>query len=351
MINNIFIKLTTIFSNRKYAIAALLVLVVSVALAVVMSQSNNKIQLQASKELTWDEYVVAKDTYVGMARKRDPSFALDSLREQIKKDDKLSHSCHAIVHEIGHEAYEMYGSFSKSMQYQDELCNSGYLHGIIESIFSETKDILKTMNSICGASTIQNFANWQCYHGIGHGLMFFTENNVPDSVKLCEVYIDTFARASCINGVYMENFGVDQDTHVSAYVDKNRPLYPCNEKTTFYKEDCYVYAPTYYLFVHKNDYKGALRMCRDAEAKYRLICVSGVGSQAMKDNSNNPKLVERICLTGKISQIGACISGMATLAVNHYGSTTPVRSLCKDLYFFNRGACVRAVEKQEYLFK
>jgi hypothetical protein len=149
----------------------------------------------------------------------------------------------------------------------------------------------------------------------------------------------------------MENFSADQDRHVSEYVDANRPLFPCTEKITRYKEDCYVYAPTYYLFVHKNDYKGAFKMCRDAEAKYRSVCVTGVGSQAMKDNINNPKLVERICLIGSLTQIRSCVGGMAILAVNHYGSTTPVRALCKELYFFNRGFCEDVVNMQERLFK
>ena len=47
----------------------------------------------------------------------------------------LCASCHDLVHEVGREAYKKYGDFSEAMKYQDEVCNSGYLHGYIESRF------------------------------------------------------------------------------------------------------------------------------------------------------------------------------------------------------------------------
>lgn len=35
------------------------------------------------------------------------------------------------------------------MKYQDEVCNSGYLHGIIEARFSRSDDVFADMKTMC----------------------------------------------------------------------------------------------------------------------------------------------------------------------------------------------------------
>lgn len=343
-----------ILSHHRVVIGCSLIILLGVLVmifgSVYSKHLNSDTSLNVSQVLSWDEYVSVKDIYVARLLKNDPLVVLASLREDIKKDSRLAHSCHVIVHELGHAAYETYGSFSDAMRYQDELCNSGYLHGIIESVFSETKDLTTTISTICTASTTSKYKRYQCYHGVGHGVMFFTENDLPASLKLCESYNDIFAVSSCVNGVFMENFNVDQGAHISKYIDEHNPMYPCTVQAIAYKADCYLYPAVYYLYIHKNDYKGALKACESAEAPYRLTCATGVGSQAIKDNINNPRVAERLCMSNRLYQIQPCITGMSMLYVNHFGSTTPAVAMCQELLFFNKGTCLRAVEAQRELF-
>jgi hypothetical protein len=337
--------------NKKYFsyLSFLIIALVGVGYAYSVYRAGLHESSQTVEELTWDEYLVAKDSFVEIMTKQNPKVAMEALRETISKNNKVAHSCHAITHELGHEAYEKYGSFSGAMKYQDELCNSGYTHGVIESAFSETKDILKTMHTICGDSGLQNFATWQCYHGVGHGVMFFTDNELPIALKLCETYKDTFARSSCVNGVFMENFNVDQESHVSKYVDVSNPMSPCVKQSGVYKTDCYVYAPTHYLFVHKGDYKGALKACTTVEGAYRQVCAQGVGSQALKDFVNDHKRVERLCMSGKLSLMRSCVEGMSAMYLNHTASPVQARTLCDELYFFNKKWCRQVIDTQAAL--
>jgi hypothetical protein len=243
-------------------------------------------------------------------REENPRVALDRIRGEIETDDALSRSCHSLVHEVGREAYEKYGDFGEAMKYRDDLCNSGYLHGIIESKFSQSEDVFADMKAMCGRYEPGRYMSWQCYHGIGHGAMFYTSNDLPRSLEMCDGFEDVFGRSSCANGVFMENFNTEQKAHVSKYLKESDPFYPCAEQAERHKADCYLYAPTYFLDLEGDDYTAALEWCEGAEAGYEPTCARGVGSQMMKENLNDPKLVESTCMRGEPEQTAPCIVGM-----------------------------------------
>lgn len=298
---------------------------------------------------TREEYRVFKENFLNVVQEADPGVALASLREQIKDNDPLSRVCHDITHEIGHEAYEKYGSFGEAMQFQDEICNSGYLHGVIERHFLSADDLTSTMQTTCAAYNPGSFMHWECIHGIGHGLMFFTNNDVPKSLELCDTYPSQFERSTCVNGVFMENFIVDQETHTSKYVSDDNWLFPCSDQEKKHKTDCYIYAPTYYLSQNENDYIGALNLCRNAEDAFVDTCIQGVGSQAMKEHINDPKFVEAQCMTGT-EKTGECLEGVVGLYINHFGGLSEAKQLCTILEPDNRKTCEHVINSREILF-
>jgi hypothetical protein len=193
--------------------------------------------------------------------------------------------------------------------------------------------------------------SWQCYHGIGHGAMFYTSNDLPRSLEMCDGFEDEFGRSSCANGVFMENFNTEQTAHVSKYLEESDPFYPCAEQAERHRADCYLYAPTYFLDPEGDDYAAALEWCKGAEAGFEASCAYGVGSQAMKENLNNLGLVESVCTGGEPEQTTPCIEGMAGLYVNHHGALEPARALCARLEAANRRACYAEVEAHASLFE
>lgn len=303
-----------------------------------------------TQALSSEEYKNTKNELIEHMKQKNPRVALETLREKMKSNQAITRSCHDLVHEIGHAAYEKYDDFGQAMQYQDELCNSGYLHGIIENHFSKSNDIFTTMNTVCNQYSPKSFIGWECLHGVGHGLMYFTENNLPKSISFCEEYADIFSRQTCINGVFMENFNVDQKLHVSKYLDANNPMSPCTQQKPKYKTDCYLYAPTYFLSLHKNEYLDALQWCKTAEDEFQLTCATGVGSQAIKENIANPKFVESLCMQGSRDATNACIAGMVGLYINHFGGLNEAKMLCTKLEKTNQKICEQTIVSQQTLF-
>ncbi|MCH7641320.1 hypothetical protein IID22_03930, partial [Patescibacteria group bacterium] len=297
-----------------------------------------------------EEYAVVKEEFLGLINIHDPKFALTELRERVKTNNALLRSCHVLVHEIGHEAYQKYGDFGKAMKYQDEICNSGYLHGIIETHFSKSVDFSTAMQTVCNPYPLGKYLSWECYHGVGHGVMYYTSNDLPKSLELCDRYESSFARENCANGIFMENFNTDQKIHPSRFLKESDPFYPCQEQLARYKGDCYFYAPTYYLSLYKNDYLGALKWCEGTELLYKSTCAQGVGNQAIKENINTPKLVEEICMSNKSEQVDSCIYGMVDLFIKHHGSLETGQKLCEQLELSNRQTCYFSIQSSSVLF-
>jgi hypothetical protein len=250
----------------------------------------------------------------------------------------------------GRESYGKYEDFGEAMKYQDEICNSGYLHGIIEARFSESEDVFADMETMCDEYPTNSTLSWQCYHGLGHGVMYYTANDLPRSLEMCDAFASNFARATCSNGLFMENFSADQKLHLSEYLDESNPLYPCAEQIKPHKENCYLYAPTYFLSINEGDYTGALELCNGAEKPLRQACARGVGAQTLKENINDPKLVEAACESGSPEQVEPCVNGMASLYISHHGSPEPARELCGQLEETNQQACRGAIESHTRRF-
>ncbi len=71
----------------------------------------------------------------------------------------------------------------------------------------------------------------------------------------------------------------------------------------------------------------------------------------MKENLDEPELVESICEKGDPGQTGPCVTGMASLYVNHHGSLKPGRELCGRLQAPNRGTCLDTVRIMAPMFE
>ena len=304
-----------------------------------------------AEELTKEEYEKVKNEYVALVRDEDPRVALERLRDEIETNDALLRSCHPLVHDIGHAAYEKYGDVGEAMKYQDEVCNSGYLHGIIESHFEDSENPLATMKTMCDRYPEGSYVSWQCYHGLGHGVMFYTANDLPRSLEMCDALESDFDRRNCANGVFMENFNADQKLHLSKFLKESDPFYPCMEQPERHKANCYLYAPTYFLSLNEGEYAAALEWCEGAEAGFKSQCAYGVGTQAMKENLNDPKSVESTCMNGDPEQTAPCIEGMVGLYINHYGSLEPARELCTRLEPASRRTCYGSVAAYKSLFR
>lgn len=258
-------------------------------------------------------------------KEKDPRFAIEKLKQMSNQSESISASCHEILHKFGHLAYEEYDDFSKAISYNDPVCISGYTHGVIEAMFSESDDIESSLENSCDDLN-NGYLTWQCHHGLGHGLMFRYSNDVDTSVKLCNKNSGGMASA-CANGAYMEHFNEDIDDQ-SFLENSGQILDFCRGRE--YKDDCFYNAPIQFLYESNYDYKGAIEWCTSnkLEPEEENACIAGIGSQAARRNYNDISTVQDICSLSPNDLDVACISGMLDTFFSYSGKMEDRERAC-----------------------
>ena len=266
-----------------------------------------------------------------------PPGAFLRLRSVLVDDPALESLCHGLVHEIGHAAYEKEG-FDGALKYEDDLCGSGYIHGIVEEHLDRVRDIEAVLPTVCDPDAAK------CFHGIGHGLMYKLDNDLERSVALCGTFPEAFQRVQCAEGVFMEIFDSETRFHASSYLKEDDPLFPCRGLDAVNEGVCAFYATRYYLRLHPRAYEGALAWCMESVPKGpRDACIKGVGDSAMKQNITDPLFVESLCMHVSEPKRHYCIEGMVSYAIVHAAKTSAGEAMCPRLMPRNRPACAKAV--------
>jgi hypothetical protein len=294
---------------------------------------------------TTDLFAFYRDKLQAQVKSTDPTGALTSLDLISKHLPAVGRICHGLAHEIGQAALAKYG-FTTSLTYDAPTCGSGYLHGVVEAKLAKSTDILHDLITTCSVN------DGRCLHGIGHGLMYFTLNDIPKSLGFCNHLQNNESRIYCSEGVFMENFGTDVRIHPSVWLKPLEPAYPCAQQSVQYKSSCYFYAPTYYLNVHPNQYLSAIAWCTSSEIAYRQTCATGVGSRAMKYNITQPAVARTICIQiidGKYR--ASCIDGMVSYYLVHTNSEKGVENICTLYLGPNRTQCLSSASVRKGWFK
>ena len=126
--------------------------------------------------------------------------ALTLFDEQIASDELVRADCHRIGHVIGSAAFARYeGNVAKTFALGSSTCASGYYHGILERAFvgvnTKTK-LVDVARALCDGSGVRRrgFLDYQCRHGLGHGLMIQTGYDLPLALSTCAELADPLGR-------------------------------------------------------------------------------------------------------------------------------------------------------------
>lgn len=272
----------------------------------------------------------------------NPRAAIEELKAVTEEDPSVLANCHEIIHELGHEAYEKYNSFAVAMSYHDSFCTSGYTHGVIEQLFGEAEDINdldRSLLTIC--KDIQDqFLSWECYHGIGHGLMFYFGNNVSTAISYCDKFATYDEQSACANGVFMEHFNYPDQ------FDNQNQTYSLFDicKVNNYKQDCYINAPIGYLYSTNFDYTNAIEWCEHAEQDSIKDCFQGLGAQATRRKLNDLHFVDSFCNKISFPNNAYCIAGMVSTLQSFDNSLDGIKEMCTKMSSPNDSYCEEAVK-------
>ncbi|MBI3332428.1 hypothetical protein HYZ99_05765 [Candidatus Peregrinibacteria bacterium] len=253
-----------------------------------------------------EEHSEAKDTSIMtddaiMRRVLQDFGPVEAMRVMREAADAAATECHNRAHELGRMSFEEFSEGVFTLVIPE--CHSGFYHGAIEAYFRKngTARLAQNLRKIC-TENLNGFFAHQCLHGIGHGLMAWSDYALPDALEYCNLIPESGGQSSCRTGVFMENIvGSLNDSkqaallgHISTYVSDD-PHYPCTVVKDEYKYDCYYLQTDRMSDLAQGDFEIVTRNCEDAPEEYRHACFQSMGRTISGMFRGNPEEELRAC--------------------------------------------------------
>lgn len=303
---------------------------------------------EGSKSTEFDCYELY---YSGLVRERGVKEAFADLRARYEQDAYVVAQCHPLTHVIGRIAAGKYKDVAEAYTQGDGFCWSGYYHGVLEGVVGSIgrDQLAGRLNSICASlpgKATYDFDYFNCVHGLGHGVMAFTQTELFEALALCDNLDGSWEQSSCYSGVFMENVIVDNKNHVTKYFKPNEPLYPCNAVDTKYKTSCYLMQTSYMLKVTNGDFVKVFGYCAEAEEGFRAICYQSLGRDASGRSVSNIEVTKATCELGQgFEQQSNCVIGAVKDIISYFHSDVQAKAFCASLSEDLRPIC-QATEEE-----
>jgi len=160
-------------------------------------------------------------------------------------------------------------------------CPDDYLygcpHGFFEQALGDSEgDTVSVSTQICeGVEThpVQR-SRFYCYHGVGHGILMAKQNDIYETVRLCDGLPYPNAMRGCWQGAFMENINaaITGQDRESVFSDKD-PLRPCNNFPVKKQWECYENHSAYLMKFFDNDIVQSARSCLKAHKDTMPACI------------------------------------------------------------------------------
>ena len=268
-----------------------------------------------------------------LAYREGPRAALTLFEERLRTDPIVLKDCHRISHFIGSAALERFrGDVARTFSLGSPACVSGYYHGILERAFLgvETKSgLTRTARELCASGDLRRrgFLDYQCRHGLGHGLMIQTGYDLPLALTICGRLGTGWDHKACAGGAFMENINT-RFGYRSAWLDDADALYPCRRVAVRDQRSCYLRA-SWRILVHANGSFEATAAGCAALGRWARTCFHGYGRDAAERARYAAVKVRPLCeLAGRGE--ADCLYGAARTIANASGQAgvEPARRLC-----------------------
>jgi hypothetical protein len=281
-------------------------------------------------------FVCYEDYYRGLVKQKGVVSAFADLKNRYAQDAYVQSQCHPITHVIGTTATQIYPKVAQAYAQGDSYCWSGYYHGVMEGIVGviSSQELPKQMDSLCNeipGKASYSFDYYNCVHGLGHGVMAITQNELFDSLKLCDNLVGGWEQSSCHGGVFMENVIIDNKNHFTKYLKPEEPLYPCTAVDDKYKTTCYLMQTSYMLKVTAGDFAKVFELCSQV-GNHSVTCYQSLGRDASGRSISQVEPTKSTCNLGTdYDQKSNCVVGAVKDFISYHHSDVQAKQLCAAL--------------------
>ena len=293
--------------------------------------------------------------------------ALAYVRDIVKPNTNYK-VAHMAMHMVGHHAY-MHDDLGTAHSYLpaedaaiDEFLDfNGYLHGVFEAFFVDQKErpVLDLMHEACadyytsspGVSRPESILGPECFHAVGHALMFIGGNDVPESLVRCDLLPHPWMRLWCYHGVFMENHYL----HISGYMpDAPRPfatgdaaLRMCHALERKYQSACSQFVGWIHIEIHPEDFAGAFDACGKFDGTDARICIARTARFQIATPKHDTDFIIRTC-SGPGVHEDACLYGAGVgISEGIAGFSAQQRDFCALVAERFQNGCAEAVARSK----
>jgi hypothetical protein len=201
------------------------------------------------------------------------------------------------------------------------------------------------LNNLCIVDGVRrySFDNFNCIHGLGHGLTLRYAQDIFQALPWCDRFSDSWDQQSCYGGVFMQNIVADQVEGGAVNIKRDDLVYPCNAVVKAQKTQCYQLVPDNVLNAMKWDTSAAFAICDTIETGYSRICYRGMGRNFSGASLLDPVRTLRLCQTATTAiGLEECIGGAVSNAVDDTHKADKATALCQIVPTELQASCLKA---------
>jgi hypothetical protein len=293
--------------------------------------------------------------------------AIEKVSSLLKEYPALQNDCHAVMHRIGEETYQLYtDGVPFDVTPAITMCTYGFYHGFINSAvqkegnFNKARDFCTYINTELSKQGIE--ASSECYHGFGHAVVddhistqFSDAHNViQNAISLCKDLTATEDQyINCASGVYnaVANIFLERKFPWPEIDDKNS-FSLCTSQPEVLQKTCYAFFARVALQSNNNDLGATINALSTMVSAERRDGIIENASNIFMLNRQDKKMFQDgidICQTLNSEESRYCISGLAVGILQSAAPSTEFESalaVCTStsLVEGNRIPCFRRLQ-------
>lgn len=264
-------------------------------------------------------------------------------------DPAVASMCHVLGHYLGQEEYRRVGDLGTALGQCDGFCYGSCYHGaaeayVIDRIASggyaaDDAALAAVAGSVTNCRTASCDERVDTIHGVGHALMFLTANDLPRSLRLCDLASNPTA---CHIGVFMSNFmSLEDPAHPSAYIRSGDPTFPCRILDGRYQSACYKNQAD---FLATDDIAQNVELCRKFPELFRESCYLEAPKRLVQKGSDLAAVAAGCVRIGSIPADRLCIEGVVVnLRGKHRDDFRDMAAFCAAVGVGYRPDCYRRI--------
>jgi hypothetical protein len=278
-----------------------------------------------------------------LAYSEGPKPALALFNERRLTQQTVSKDCHRIAHMIGSASLAFFkGNVAKTYANGSPSCASGYYHGILERAFANVfthRGLIRAARTLCSGAGVRRmgFLDYQCTHGLGHGLMIQTGYDLPMALAICGSLQTRWDEVSCTGGAFMENGSTVYGLR-SQWLKDDDPLYPCPVIKPRNRASCYLRVTTQVLNTNRYNWPKTALACQSLHRRWQRYCFRSYGRDTVNYAGGKADSILRLCGFARSGE-GQCLYGAARTMADRDAKTTSAGAFCHRAPLAWQGQC------------